>query len=55
MAVRGGAQGFFIVTAYIELLGMIVGGVGLIVVGIVAIGKAILNYFSSPSNSESDD
>jgi hypothetical protein len=42
-----GADGFFFVTAYLELFGMAVSGVGLLVVALIAIVRAMIDSFSS--------
>lgn len=42
-----GAEGFLFVTAYLELFGMAVGAVGLVIVGIIAIVKAVMDRFST--------
>jgi hypothetical protein len=45
--VMRGDGGLLIVTAYLELFGMAVSGVGLVVVALIAIARAIIDSFSS--------
>ncbi|HEY5330987.1 MAG TPA: hypothetical protein VIJ79_13960 [Acidobacteriaceae bacterium] len=47
-ALNRGISGLLIVTAYAELLGMIVGLGGLVIIGLIAIGAAVVRFFSPP-------